>query len=207
MNSQAQYWQNAQGYVSLDRKTFALFQTERKSVSHLFNTLVMQAFTRSIPVEQLDGTFRIWGEGSRPWSMRKLGDAAGLSVNTVRKALGRLHKLNLIRLVSNKRGTVIQVIEFAQYRKRNPNKDLVPVFDRTTNLTHQGDTPYPKSDHYRSLSNTTYRSLPNSVTVTKPALVLLEVEKEETPEDLERGLKFLPKSWRDKFQAMKAPKI
>lgn len=163
------YWQDTKGYITKDRATVGILSQERFSVDRLLDVLVCQAFTRSIPVRQENGTYMIWGEGSRPWSLRQLASAAGMSVNTVQYGLKRLSRLGLIRRVSNSLGTVVQVVRFYQYRRMNPHVGETPSFDKGhSSFSHQGNTGVQRNDNYRSDPSLLNRSLSNIV-----------VEKEE----------------------------
>lgn len=163
------YWENSQGYISKDRATIGLLAQERHSTRSLFDVIISQAFTRQILVRQEDKTFAMWGEGTRPWGLRELAAAAGMCVNTVQYGLYRLAKIGLIRRVSNKLGTIIQALKFYQYRRKNPNVGVTPLF------THPGDT--------RASQNNTYRrdSLVDPKIISKSSNVNCEKTVEFSP--------------------------
>lgn len=148
-------WSDSKGYVVIERKTIALLQNEAPSVGRVFQTLLAQSFIRPIGVRMEDNTYEIWNEGSRPWSQRLLAEAANVSINTLRKALHRLKKIGLIRFVATKLGTVVQVLRFFQYLRRNKNADTGVS---ASQLPRPGDTRSSPNDHYRSASNILQRS-------------------------------------------------
>lgn len=116
------YWKNPLGSFSTDRTILAQFISERSNVLKLFQVLVSQAFSRSIPIMDQTGktrTFFTWEAGSRPWSIKKLRDASGMGEHSVRYCLARLEKMGLIkRMVSNK-GTIIQVLNYYRFKRES----------------------------------------------------------------------------------------
>lgn len=161
-------WKHSKGYYTVERQTLAVLIEERRSVQSLFNVLVSQAFSYRIAVRLPlpNDPVQIWNEGSRTWGLRGLSKTARMSVPTLRRALARLCELGFIRKVSNKLGTVVQVLRFFQYKRRNQNADE----DRPANaqLTHPGFTPVKTTNPYRSSLPILQRSLTSYVAVPQP---------------------------------------
>jgi DNA-binding transcriptional regulator YhcF (GntR family) len=153
----------------MERRTIALLVHERPSVRSLFDVVASQAFCKRIWIRSPGQIgVEIWNEGSRPWALRTLAKIAGLSVNTVRYGLMRLAKLGLIRKVANRFGTVVQVLRFFQFKRKNRNADedlIANQADGAMAMTHRGDTRVSKTDHHRVLSSTLSRSLEDLVDV------------------------------------------
>jgi hypothetical protein len=164
------FWENAKGYFSVDRKTQARLVYERPSTQVLFTVLVSQALTHRIWVD-LPGRQHgeIWNEGTRTWGLRGLAVAARMSVATVRRGIARLESMGLIRKVSNKLGTVIQVLRFYQYRRRNSNACDERPAPATTVSPHRGGTAVAKIYPYRRDPILLQRSPSDPVAVARVA--------------------------------------
>lgn len=190
------YWENSKGYFSKDRATMALLVQELPSVNKVFDTIVSQAFVSKNLLVNEKGEYVMWGEGTRAWSLRKLAEAAYLSVNTVQYALSRLRKLGLIRRVSNKLGTVIQALRFYQYRRHNPNVGLEVPFDKGhTSLTQELDTRVSETDHYRCDLKVNNTKISSSVDVATPISKEKEPLEEIGKPDSAVVAKLLEKFW------------
>lgn len=141
------FWAHPKGYFSMERKTMALLAEEAPSVAKLFYVIVSQAHTYCSPIKiapERNARTQLWEAGSRGWSLRDLAAAAHLSVPTIRRGLQRLRALKLVHWVSGKLGTVIQVLRFFEFRRRNPNADRdAPA------LTRRPGTPREKSFNYK----------------------------------------------------------
>lgn len=172
-------WENPVGYITKDRQTIALLLNETASVGRLFDVLVSQAFTRTIMVRLPNNTYQEWDPGARPWSLRQLAKTAMLSINTVVKGLRRLVKLGLIRKVSSKLGTVIQALNFFQYRRKNHNIGETPPFSKGV-MPQRGDTRLAKSDHYRIALNKILDKQASIVDVAASVPVVTVEEKQPT---------------------------
>lgn len=180
-------WKDNKGYITLDKVTLKILEPEPANLTKVLITITSNAFTRPIPVRQPDNRWMIWGEGSRPWSLRDLAAKCNMAINTLQKCLYRLQKLGLIRRVSNKLGTVIQAIRFYQYRRMNPHVD--PPFDKghcaqATPITHMGDTPMSEINHYRSGIKLDSTKLTSYVDVKPPALDDLLKKESQNPQIL-----------------------
>lgn len=177
-------WEKAIGYISIDRKTVGTLTNELPSVDRVFHVIVSQAICRKQVIwDREQEVAREWNAGTRCWSVRTLATACNLSINTVRKALKRLVKLELIKSVASKFGTIIQALNFFQYRRKNPNKEV--PFEH--GVTQRVDTRVSKPDHYRINSYKDNRFIPNSIAVSNPRMSLNDSVSREILEETLRS--------------------
>jgi hypothetical protein len=184
-------WDNSSGYFAMERQTQALLIKEHRSVQVLFNVIVSQSFCRDIAVRLPDqNAVEVWGAGTRPWGLRGLAETANMAINTVRAGLKRLARLGLIRFRANTLGTVVQVLKFFNYRRRNENIDRdqpaqQPKWGPPPNVTQSGDTRVSTTAPYRSPSTTSYNILESIVAVAaEPAEPFDEAKRKKGISDL-----------------------
>jgi DNA-binding transcriptional regulator YhcF (GntR family) len=167
-------WSGSKGYYTVEREVEGQLTREIPSVRAVFHVLVSQAFTRPIPVFQnadRQGPVTMWEAGSRPWGQRGLAEAAGLSVPTIRRAIKRLQQLGLIHYVTSKLGTMIQVLRFWNYRRKNPNLESETVAIKES-FTQRGITRGEKLFPYRSSTGDLYKP-PRTVDVPRRRVLAL----------------------------------